>query len=184
MLSGMGIEGQMAVDSVFLLSKTNWEELCKYTKKPSEKYVLVYDFEDSDLIEYLAKLYAKQKGVKVYSIGARRLKYADKCFTKSGPIQFLSLVKNAECVIGNSFHGILFSIIFERDFFVVRRNDGLNARMEDLLKRYDLSHRMIVSHLDDNALLEHVDFNHVNDKLASNIDSTKQFLAEQIKLAE
>lgn len=184
MLSKMGIEGQMAVDSVFLLTRTHWESLCGSVGFPKEKYVLVYDFEDNDLIEYLAKLYAKQKGVKIYSIGAHCLKYADKCFTKSGPIQFLSLVKNAECVIGNSFHGILFSIIFERDFFVVRRDDGLNARMEDLLKRYDLCHRMIVSHLDDNAILEHVDFKALKDRLESNIESTKEFLAEQIKLAE
>ena len=32
---------------------------------------------------------------------------------------FLNLIENAECVCSNSFHGIAFSIIFEKEFYRV-----------------------------------------------------------------
>lgn len=35
------------------------------------------------------------------------------------PDAFLNLIENAECVCSNSFHGIAFSIIFEKEFYRV-----------------------------------------------------------------
>lgn len=181
---GLGLRGELTVDSVFLLNRSHWESLADDNGTKDGKYVLVYDFEDNELIRYLATKYANLKGVKIYSIGARKLSYAHKNFNLSGPLKFLSLVKNADCIIGNSFHGILFSWIFERDFFVVRRDDGLNSRMEDLLKRYGLMHRAVVSHIDDNALLEQVDYDSFHEQLEKDIERSKKYLAEQINLAK
>ena len=51
-----------------------------------------------------------------------------------GPDRFLSLIKNSECVITNSFHGTAFSIIYQKDFITVPHSTR-GKRMEDLLQK-------------------------------------------------
>ena len=97
---------------------------------------------------------------------------------------FVSLVKNAQCVIGNSFHGAAFSMIFEKDFFVVNRKDGLNVRMQDLLNRYGLSRRLISPDVSDESLMTDIYYKPVQEKLQQDIDFSKSFLQHQIELAE
>lgn len=52
------------------------------------------------------------------------------------PQEWIWLIKNAEYVITDSFHGMIFSAIFERKFFVIERNDkeDINDRLYDFLK--------------------------------------------------
>jgi len=55
------------------------------------------------------------------------------------------LIKNAECVITNSFHATVFSILFNRKFFVEQLHHGANtnSRLYNLLKMLRLQHRML-----------------------------------------
>lgn len=62
-----------------------------------------------------------------------------------GPLEFLDLVKNAEFIISNSFHATAFSIIFHKEFCVVKRKENINTRMIDLLKEVGLEDRMVGS---------------------------------------
>ena len=50
-----------------------------------------------------------------------------------GPREFLSYIKNAECVVTNSFHGMAFSVIFKKKFISVAHSSR-NTRLENLLK--------------------------------------------------
>ena len=108
----LGIEKAVNVlDPVFLLEKEQWDNIA--TKEFNEKYILVYDFDKSTLIEEIAVKVAKARGYKIYTINVDNPKYADKSFRYSGPKTFVSLVKNAEMVISNSFLGAVFSTIFD-----------------------------------------------------------------------
>ena len=106
----------------------------------------------------------------------------DKNFVNSGPDVFVSLVRNATCVVSNSFHATAFSFIFKRDMFVVKRADGLNTRMQDLLSRYGLSDRLVDSNTSSSTLLSHIDFNKVDDVLSSEIENSKEWLRNNIVL--
>ena len=59
----------------------------------------------------------------------------------TGPIEFLNLVKNAELVLSSSFHGTIFSILFNRPFFAIRGNKDF--RIQTLLKKMKLEDRTI-----------------------------------------
>ena len=134
-LKDLGYDGTLQDDPVFLLSAEEWDEIGDGTGD-REKYVLVYDFYLDDKIKKEALAIAKEEGCGIYAICSKELSYADKNFVYSGPETFVSLIKNATCVVSNSFHGTVFAMIYHVPFKVVDRPDGLNVRMHDLLERY------------------------------------------------
>lgn len=135
-LERLGIHGGVREDDpVFLLSAEQWNEIADGTGE-GEHYLLVYDFFSDPVLKSKAQITAKERNLHVYSVGPFNLKYADKNYTKAGPETFLSLVKNADFVVTNSYHAIAFCLIYQRDCQFVPRPDGLNERIEDLLKRH------------------------------------------------
>ena len=183
-LKELGYDGVVVVDPVFLLSPEQWKVIDDGQPK-QERYILTYDFEKKgESIGTVAKRLARLADCKIYSVSPFRQKYAHQNFVNVGPDMFVSLVKNAQCVIGNSFHGAAFSMIFEKDFFVVNRKDGLNVRMQDLLNRYGLSRRLISPDVSDESLMTDIYYKPVQEKLQQDIDFSKSFLQHQIELAE
>lgn len=187
-LMTLGYEGQIVVDPVLLLSREQWNELIvDIGKTTNERYILVYDFElKKSPIKPIARRLASLMGYKIYSISPSTsyFGFADKAYYISDPKLFVSLIKHAECVISNSLHGTLFSMIYGKNFFVMDRKDGLNARMQDLLNHYQLNHRLITSDASDEILLADIDYDLVNKRLSADIDLSKSFLQQQIELAQ
>ena len=65
------------------------------------------------------------------------------------PADFVNLVKNAECVCTDSFHGTVFSIIYSRPFFTFKRFNkkaslSTNTRITSLLTRLGLMDRLVL----------------------------------------
>ena len=65
-----------------------------------------------------------------------------------GPDRFLSLIRDAEYVVTDSFHAAVFSILFHKKFYIIgaETNDGKlrhDERLSDLCQTFHLSHRII-----------------------------------------
>lgn len=59
-----------------------------------------------------------------------------------GPLEFIDRIRSADYVVTNSFHTVLFSLLFHRPFVVLAREDqGLKLR--DLLATFGLENRMV-----------------------------------------
>lgn len=181
-LNNLGFNGTQVVDPIFLLSKTNWDNIIR-TKYP-QNYILVYDFENDIEIKSIAERIAKKTNTYIFSIGPTKLYYTNKNFTNCAPDCFISLIQNAKCIISNSFHGTAFSILYEKDFFVVKRKDGLNQRMYDFLSRYSLQERMIDNSATDEELQYHINYNIVKKQLEIDIASSKLFISNCILKAK
>ena len=133
------------IDPTLLLSKNEWEKVAS-VKEHNEKYLLVFNVEKeiNDLL--YAKKIAKENGLKVYYINDRTLRKDKdiKYIEAPKPEDFLNLFKNAEIIITNSFHGTVFSIIFEKEFYVELENKkARNIRSEALLEYLNLEDRVI-----------------------------------------
>lgn len=60
------------------------------------------------------------------------------------PDEFLSLFANASAIVTNSFHGTVFSIIFQKEFYVELDNrKQRNIRVESLLTQLEIPTRSI-----------------------------------------
>lgn len=181
LLNNLGYEGNQVVDPVFLLSKEDWDALLSDNHLASqpelkEPYILVYNFEPKGPISIIAKRLAKLINCKIYSVGPYAMPYAQKNFVNNGPLDFVALIKSAQCVVSNSFHATVFAMIFDCDTFVVNRQDGLNQRMKDLLEDYGLGDRLISPTASDAQLIEHIDYSKVNPILEKSIANSKDWL--------
>ena len=73
---------------------------------------------------------------------------ADKQILDAGPKEFLGEIRDAEMVFTNSFHGLVFSVLFHKPFWAFKRNrDGdigsMNNRIIDFLADFGLSDRLL-----------------------------------------
>ncbi len=84
---------------------------------------------------------------------------------------WLNYFKHTQCYIGDSFHGLCFSIIFERPFVVIVNRGQSLARFRTLLKTIGYENRMI--NIDDDDTSEEVITQRINDILAQEIDYEK-----------
>lgn len=178
LLSRLGFSGEVVLDPVFLINPVQWDSMIENKNLKKCEYILVYDFDRSEEIESIALELQQEFKFKIFSISPSKLKYADKNFVNIGPLQFLWLIKNASYVISNSFHATAFSIIFEKEFYVVNRKVHINTRMRDFLSQLSLSDR-IICHINDMEL-GNINYKVVLPKLQFLIEQSKNFLKNQL----
>lgn len=85
--------------------------------------------------------------------------------------EWLLHIKDADFIVTDSFHGTVFSIIFQKQFIVVGNSQRGLSRFNSLLEQFDLKHRLVSGDIDNIGPLiqEKIDY--------SKIDMTK-ILAE------
>ena len=132
-----GPEADWVCDPTMLLTATEWE---KYVPPVEyfEDYVLVYfkDSKDKSINDAIA--YAKKNNCKVYYINYE-VKRRGVCNIKPKSLnEFLGLIKHAKMVFTASYHGMLFSIYFHKEFLFYTR--ARKSRVHSLAGRLGLEH--------------------------------------------
>lgn len=171
----LGIEKAVQVmDPVFLLNMDEWNEIGR--ENFNENYLLVYDFDKSSLIEKIALDIAKEKSYKIYAINSDSPKYANKSFRFSNPEKFVSLIRNAKFIVSNSFHAVVLSLIYNKQFVIINRTEEINTRMRDLLEDMNLKDRLVKEEYDLKNILAIIDYTKVNKRLEIKIENSKKYL--------
>lgn len=126
--------------------------------KVKNKYILVYGYKFSKQEIREIKEVAKKSKLKLYSIGMP-LMWCDKQITAT-PFEFLSYIKNAEIIITETFHGTIFSILYNKNF--VAYVNG-KPKLKDLLEKFDLLDRDVsINHNLIQLLHNKIDYYKVN----------------------
>lgn len=164
------------VDPTLLLEKEAWEEVVEKNKKG--KYLLIFNVEKPIYDVEFAKKIAKEKGLKIIYINDRTI-IKDKeieYIEAPTPDEFITLFANADTIVTNSFHGTVFSIIFEKDFFVEFNNKkNRNIRSESLLKKLGIGNREIIN-VSNNNSFENISWDKVKEKLEIERERSKQYI--------
>lgn len=129
----------ISLDPALLLTKDEWNSLIpNKTLNIKKKYLLYYkllnnSFNDSDIYAF-----AKTKGwdVQVLYGCATTRRECDNFICTAGPIEFINLIRSAEFVITSSFHGVVFSLIFQKPFYAAFSIGG--GRAKSILEKLDL----------------------------------------------
>lgn len=110
-----------------------------------DKYLLLYSRRYNKKMEQYAEQLAKQKGVKIVEISIRATNAERGHIMRydAGVEEFLSLVKHAECVVTNSFHGVIFAVQMRRPFYCFSREQG-DTKIGEVLDLFGLNNRMMV----------------------------------------
>lgn len=156
-----GREVPVLIDPVMMLSKEEW---LKVAKKPrvdcSKPYVLKYYLGD-EAEDNAIDIWAKENGYEVYELLNEQVPE----LYSAGPGEFLSLIQNASLVCSDSFHCIVFAMIFNKPFMVYERQgqeDYMMSRLETLLKKFHYQDRW--QHLlsaDQYLACDYTEFSHI-----------------------
>lgn len=179
-----GFIAKQVLDPTLLLTKEQWNEMTKQSKHgvklPEKDYLLVYVFdEDNSIYQFIDKVAAKY-GLEVcviaYHMKPEIEKY--KVYQNCGPEDFVRLIAGASRIITTSFHGTVFSIIYEREFYCVP-HPTLHERTDSLLAAIDLSVRNCSVETDIDSMRE-IEWEKVGDTLGTLRADSLEFLKEAI----
>ena len=147
-------EVDLVVDPTLLMSVPFWNDTAEnYVSK--EPYLFAYLLGESKRQRKIIEKIAKEKGLKIITLPhlGGTLKLTDRNF---GDIQlydidfyqFLGLIKNASLVMTDSFHAVVFSNVFCREFLVFDREvlnskDSMRGRLDTLLGLFGEKERQI-----------------------------------------
>ena len=168
----------VTIDPVFLVDKKEYDNLipndCKY-----KNYVLLYHCQEyNDKMVKSAKEFAKSKNLELITINS--FSSMTKSILNDNPTpykieEFLNLIKNANYIYTNSYHGICFAIIFQREFLAFTR-DGNNEKILTILTLSGLTNHLYAN----NPLIENTNWEMVINRLNPIINYSKEVLKSSI----
>lgn len=173
-----GREGTLVCDPVILYSYK--DELAHVVRPCQSPYMLVYSYDNKfDNQAQVIKEYAAKKGLKIISPGFYH-KWVD-ANVNVDPIELLTWFKFAECVVTNTFHGCVLSIITGREMAVMIRDNA--NKLQNLIKEYNIEDRVFDEIKTLEGVLEGmVNWDDVNQQLcqrrAESMDYLKQMIAK------
>lgn len=135
-----GCDAQVHADPTLLLDKADWERI---SEERESNYVLLFLLIYDEEAVKRAKEIASEAGLELRVITAAFIpQLGIGAWCNTGVCEWITLFRNARYVITNSFHGTVFSIIFERAFEVIPLKGELssrNVRIDELLARTGLT---------------------------------------------
>ena len=135
---------EVVLDPTLLLDKETWLTMKSNLNEDNEKYILVYFLGDNtEYLRYVETLSKKLNlKVKILPVYEDNQKNNFEYIYDAGPGEFLHLIDNAEIICTDSFHGIVFSIIYGKKFIPFKRfkddeKISQNERIYNLLDKID-----------------------------------------------
>lgn len=183
-VNALGYDAKVVLDPVFLLSRTDWQKIITSKfKPPKKKYILFYNLLDTpESIEFVEEL-SRKTGLKIKELYKKKnLDHFGRRYIKSASVgEFLGLLENAEHVVSNSFHGIAFSIIFQKQFWAV----GMGQKAEralTLLKSLALDSRYVEELTGKEQFKTDIDYEPVYETLARLKNNSCSFLEHSVTI--
>ena len=178
--SNVNVPVHKTIDPTLLLEPSEYDIITS-DRLIKDKYLLLYSRRYNSIMEKYAENIAKKNGWKVVEISLRATN-SDKghiMMYNAGVEEFLSLVKNAEYVVTNSFHGLMFSVQFKKDFVIFSRQTG-DSKINEALELFDLSSHLFTEYKDE---LPHIiDYDRVHNRIRTSRNDSLAFLQKELDL--
>lgn len=187
---------KLLCDPTLLLNKEQWNEVDNAEPIEKDKYIFCYflgkNIEHRKFVERLKE----KTGYKIISINHcdEYVKYSDEFADEVpynvGPSEFINYIKNAEYVCTDSFHGTVFSLIYNKEFFTFERFNknskmSTNSRIYSLLSIVGLENRLISGLEEVEEVIDRkIDYDKVNDELIEFRNDSLKWLLDSITYDE
>ena len=172
-----GLNAELVCDPTLLLNREQWKKLIVNEKIIKDPYIFCYFLGDNKLSRVCAQKLSKATGMKIVALQQLDMyilddkSFADIAPYNINPAGFVNLIRNANFVLTDSFHGTVFSILNHKCFFSFRRfiektTMSTNSRIDSLLSVLNLEHRIINNEDDFKKQLRlRIDYSEVDEKL-------------------
>ena len=175
---------EVVLDPTLLLTESDWVDLAA-TRISDERYIFAFFLGPFTYNKIVLKDLMKKYGVsKVLYVKSSYFRdegiVSEGKFIEAegiGPREFLSLVKNAEAVYTDSYHGTVFSVVFRKQFYVVRHRSPY--RISELCENLRIGKRFAES-INQLEGLQDIDYTVVLEQLELQRKKSISFLEHSI----
>ena len=178
LLNSWGLQAKQVIDPTLMLNCTYWG---KFTTDIKKKYILVYQIHNDKKLDRYAKAVAKK-----YKLPLIRISPSFHQIVRGGELkfcpdisEFLSYVKNAQCMITDSFHGTAFALNFNTPFVEVLPGETSTRNMS-ILRLTGLTDRILQDENDLNLAFKPIDFTYANKVLAEKRKEGTEILSQML----
>ena len=134
-------------------------------------------------MESYAETIAKKNNWKIVEISLRagNASKGHRMYYEAGVEEFLSLVKHAEYVVTNSFHGLMFSVQFKKQFAVFSRETG-DSKIAEALELFGLEESLLTHNTE--KVISVKDYDKVHSNIADAREQSLDFLKKALESLE
>lgn len=154
-----GIDAKHVIDPTLLLDKTDYEQLVTQALLPdSDGTLMSYVLDKNPSKQAVIQSIAEELGLKPFTV----MQEENGVYPEVE--RWIKGFIDAQYVVTDSFHGVVFSIIFNKPFIAIGNVSRGLARFESLLKMFDLEERIIsdVDQLSSELVNQKIDYTKVN----------------------
>jgi hypothetical protein len=187
--STFDVNSEQTLDPTLLLHKDDYIKLIDEKKSQSQDKVLTtYILDESAEKMNIIEQVAQRKSLTPRSINVKERFTINKFWKIADCVypdvsNWLNGFKVANFVITDSFHGVVFSIIFKKQFIAIGNIDRGLARFKSILNLFGLSNRLIFksSDLSEDILSKEIDFDKVHNILYSKRREASLYLEKSLE---
>lgn len=187
-----GRDCEFVLDPTMLFSAKQWLEefqISDIAKKGGN--ILCYMFGGMNRKFHATLDRVKDRDMRIVYVPGRFCEYVNegrKHNLPCGPKEFIERYNEADMVVTNTFHGLIFSLIFRKPFLLIHRENGdywkkYEERMASLLNELGISDRYIYSNDDIRRESFYLDYSIIESKLNSLIFSSRSYLENALAMA-
>lgn len=189
----IGRDVPVVCDPTALLSADEWDEIATKERTIKDEYILCYFMSKNDYSREFSKTIAKKMNAKIISLPLMDefiksdLNFGDIKIYDADPSDFINLIKNSKLVLTDSFHCMMFSIYYKKDFFIFNRSkkdakDSVNSRIDSISEILGIEDRR----LNENSNIEDVfgktvDWSTIHNNLNDLKDYTEKYLINALQ---
>lgn len=169
-----GRDATLVLDPTLLVS-----DFSKYATNPFpnlKDYIILYGYKFSEEEKNKIIKFAKEKNKKIYSL-VFELDWAETLYVDI--FGFLGVIKNADYMMTNTFHGTLFALILEKEFAVFSNK---NSKVVDIINKFQFQERDGINASDLNEIFSRkVNYEKINKLKLEHRKSSLNYLENVIK---
>ncbi len=186
-----GKEAKVVLDPTLLYTAEEWKKMLdlENAEKPLDRYLLCYILGDIRKYERHIRSVSKALNLPIFIVPTKRAHINMRGFHPfdAGPVEFVSAMQNASFVCTDSYHGLIFSLIFGNQFccyerFFEQARDNQNNRIYDLLTKLNLMDRLYKPGNED-IWMDNIDYSKVWEKIEMLKKDSIDYLCETLKQA-
>lgn len=183
-IRSIGIKCDKVVDPVLLHDKEKYEKLIPRTPLYESEFILFFCIDEDNVfagVEFANYLSIKFQLPIVHSFVDPNYYVFNKdegSMLFSSVEDFLWYIKNAKYIVTNSYHCVLFSIIFEKEFYVLNNRIKMKSRFNSLNNLVSIEKREINNIYFDRNNCNKLDYKLIKQKIAIERMKSEQYISE------
>lgn len=172
-----------SIDPSLLLTSNEYLEAFNLPDNRSEDYIFVFSYALDPKMYDFANMLSLKSGYKIVALSpynGGNYVSGTKIMRKVPPVEWLQLFNSAKMIITDSFHGMMFSIVFNKPFYAYTPNRSNVARVRDILKKLNLEDRKLTNITNVAETVWEMDYTKVNEILEMERKKSLEYLKNQL----